>query len=323
MIRIIVLALIPQHIFSLQSDTLLRVLHKRESGVCPDFKKQISIIRLKAINDTANFKDAFPEELLPQEGDSFEHNSLMEIVPTALANKDTDFKNAFLATILDKFLPPQTDLYWIIALVKSGANPNLKVNSSPVSYNPPIALIYRHPNYAYAHALIERGADPHLQINKHDTFTAINSAHSVELVELLRSHGVNIDYIGPFTGSFLHNAACQPLAQPELIDYFIKNGLDVNAQTAVDLNTPLHCLLEAANQYSPTYGSSEESFKEKLHYLLTEDIDLSKQDRRGRDLETAAEYHTQHCKWFKAAETIKRHKVYQEEAVRMRAILID
>jgi hypothetical protein len=210
----------------------------------------------------------------------------------------------------------------VVALVQAGADANLRVYQNFLSYNTPLKLIYDQPNVEYARALLKFGADPHLSLTKHAYRGVISLARTVKLVELLRSEDTGIAIKGGDHQTLLHEAAHRPNAEPELITYLIKNGLSVNDQ---DLwgSTPLHSLLERTYAHGEDNYSSEEIFEQKLKFLLTEDIDLSKKDNDGRDLEAAARHHTQHRSWLKVPEKIKNHKAYQDEAVRLRSILLD
>jgi hypothetical protein len=245
----------------------------------------------------------------------------MEIVPKALAFRNTGFKNALLTTFLQKKNVKKKDLYWVLALIKAGADANLRFRNQ-LNANTPFRLIDDKPNVEYARTLLKFNADPYLKFNEDYNWTAIDIAHTVNLVKLLWSRGVDIMRRDDDCRTLLHKAAEEPRTEPRLIKYFIKNGLSVNDQD-LQGNTPLHLLFKAFTR-SPQGKSSSRKFEEKLHHFLTEDIDFSLTNHEGHTVKDEGFMCADILGYRKILRRIIRdHQRYQYEAKRLRSILLD
>ncbi len=208
-------------------------------------KKALVVLHLNAVkNNPLNILANIPAELHPVEGDSYEDNFLTDTVPVAFKDEDEVFKNAILANILRKESDASVqERYLIIALIKAGASPNICVMDSPDRWIYPISQIVYAQDAGYAQALLSRGAYP----NRFGEASPIKSAHTVELARVLVDYGTKIKL--PIRGSeepLLNMIAEKSYYEPELLRFYSRLGLSVNAQSKYRKETPLHKAVDKA-----------------------------------------------------------------------------
>lgn len=207
---------------------------------------------------------------------SYEDNSLMMLIPPALAYKTQKFKNYLLADRLlsfeamdSKLTTRQKELLEkevMVALVEAGADPNLFTDSR---LGPVLAAgLGVNEDIEYCKALLERGADPNIAITwkGHTKRMSLSYARSVEMIELLVKHGADVHAkASDIEETFLHHVTKKEKYESKLLQVYLNHGIDVNAKDEYGC-TPLEHLVMDYPSHAAT--SSRQELKKKVSILL-------------------------------------------------------
>lgn len=240
------------------------------------------IKKLRAIiEDYEEFIQAFPQELLPKERDSFEQNALMMAVPKALKNKPQEFKDGVLRSVLIQYLSNAghyNALHWVVALIKAGANAATECRYvAPVRLVSekghflgqgfdeqgsisPLALVDRMQNAAYANALLSHKVMHRIPGSYYPTVAW--QARTLPVAKTLYNKGVSIKGLTPNNENILHRAVDSDI-EPAVLEFYLTLGMkkDINRQTDMGGETPLHRLARKSPHYN---NSSDLLAKAKL-----------------------------------------------------------
>ncbi len=283
---------------------------------------------LRQIDDFSEFILSIPKKYIPNEDASFEDNILMDIIPAALADASQEFKDDILA---DNFMTGGNGIERLrcVALVEAGANPNILSSEHINSEEYPIGRIgsYRHKDYDYVSALLARGANPNIFISYRDFVPGIASekhtplvkVYGLELAKLMVEYGADPKTVGSASKkTCLHVAAVHEEFPADLLEFYIKHGVDVNAKDLGGV-TPLESII--LNEQRHAHESEHQKLKNKVILLLDKGADFRRalyfiaNIRRSCTWDVDDKYRILHMQ-------LRGHEAYMEETARLRNILL-
>lgn len=279
---------------------IVSLLRQRETHGHVDKKKiKISIAalqnpgvvgKLRKIDKWDDFVCSIPREYIPLKSASFEDNVFMDIIPAALSQATQEFKDDILAETLWRH-PGRLEQLLCIALIEGGANPNI-LNSAHVNNTSyPITHICGfeivRDDYDFAKALLDRGANPNVAVDywsqEHDygeKHTPLVRIYEPKLAKLMVQYGADVKALSSRSKkTFLHLVAEEESYSTDLLQFYIGNGVDVNAKDSCS-STPLERIV--LDQQSHVIESEHQKLRDKVSILLGNGADY----RRAMELVT-------------------------------------
>lgn len=278
-----------------QDTNMVKLLRLREQGACIKhnvdriLERKDVIEKLMTVEEPKDFYYKLPKEYHDEPINSYEDNQVMRVVPQALADRPTEFKNNVLELLLS--IMPKAYSYFdddyvravIIAVIKAGADPDLEIKTRDNEGQRPIAHIsYKEDDLGYAKALIALGAKANVRVKNYrtdDTGTVplLFLAKTCELAELLIRHGAVLNADGvSMNKTVLHEVVDEVGAEPALLKLYLgkyKFAVDAPMRWAF---TPLQLLVYHAYYYrGGRLGAADQKpiLKEKLMILLEHGAD--------------------------------------------------
>ncbi len=310
----------------MQERNLFTLLKQRETFGRTDTKKiknSIATMQHPEVVDTLRKIDiwedvmpAIPIEYVPDESASFEDNILMDIIPPALHDKTHEFKTAIAEKLTSRLHIAPVDKLFAIALVEAGAHPDifLKHNFYLNEYN-------------YTNALLTRGGNPNIFIEEfnygydvHENQPLLFSAEKLTLIKLMILHGANIHARSSISReTILHAAANNQILSAEILLFYIRNNINVNAKDAFG-STPLEVLILNKESY---VGGYKKRLPDVVNILLNNGAHYKRALKLVEEKlkEPFPILYTNKCRIL--YDILTKHDAYAEEAYRLRNITLD
>lgn len=283
-----------------------------------------AIKQLSNVTDSRELIKQIPQEYLPGDFESYEKHALMNVLPSALKDKDQMFKDDALKSALYLMYraynigDDRSVRGLIVALIKAGANPNV-VTSDNES-----ALHHCIDDLEYTQIVLSHGADANLATKERRETPLFKARTAAIARELVKYHAV-IDAITNYDNDTpLHNAVNDIRSEPALLEFLLKQPhINPNARGFLD-RTPLESLIRNARYYR----NVPHLLQEKMHILLNRGVDhLAALKYSGEKLHDVNRS-TKPSEAEKIAyDILVNHAAgiqrYNEEAARLRNICID
>lgn len=339
-----VLCIIISSLYSIQSTNIVSLLQQRETYGTVDKKKiKISVAalqnpevvgKLRKINEWEDFVRSIPKEYIPQESASFEDNVFMDIIPAALSQATQEFKDDIFADTLVRH-PGRLEHLLCIALIEAGANPNILNSAHVKNTSYPIAHICGfeivRDDYDFAKALLDRGANPNVPVDywshEHDydeKHTPLVRIYDLKLAELMVQYGANPKAVSSKSKkTFLHLAAQKKQYSPSLLQFYIDNGVDVNAKDSCG-STPLERIV--LDQQSHVRESEHQKLRDKVSILLANGADYHR--AMGLVAKTSQELMSAYLfgyvnKYKILRDMLASHDTYMQQAAHLKDMGLD
>lgn len=280
--------------------------------------------KLRAVDKSDDFIQALSAKYIPDDAASFEDNIFMDIIPAALSQKTQAFKDDILARRLRLQHPGRLErLLWIV-LIEAGANPNVL---EPMDRSYPITQVSGYGNdNDYAQALLARGANPNVAVKnfsqKHlytEEHTPLCHVYNLELAKLMVYYGANVKAISSRSKkTFLHLVAEEERFPSELIQFYIDNDIDVNAEDACS-STPLEGII--LDQSSHASERDHKKLQDKVSTLLNNGARYQSAIKTaGNALICDIPAYVKKDKILYLYAVLTAHHAYTQEAARLRNI---